>query len=160
MGDAAQTGLYAAQNNGHRCFEVAADKVGVDIDRTIGAFGVFSAGGVVVGVSKLLGRGVVGDHGVDAPPAHSPVDTGLTETFDVHIAVDVRLADNADFEAELFENTPDHRHADIGRVDVSIAADKDNIKLFPAALVHLFAGGGEVGVCTVFHKRNSIQRAL
>lgn len=152
MRDAAQTGLYAAQNDGHRIFEVAADKVGVDIDRTVGAFGVFSAGGIVVGVSKLLGRGIVGDHRVDAPPAHAPVDTGLAQTFDVHIAVDVRLADDADFETEFFKDAADHRHADIGRVDVGIAADKDNIKLFPAALVHLFSGGGEVGVCVVFHK--------
>lgn len=153
MRDTAKTGFDPAQDDRHRVLEVLADKVCIDVNCPVWTFVVLSARRIIITVSELFRRRIVGNHRVDASPAYTPIDTRFAKALDIIIITHIRLADDPDFETQFLKHTSDHRHTDVRRVYIGIACDQDNVQLVPTAFFHLFACCRQIFKFRLFHGR-------
>ena len=83
MRRAPQTRLNAPKHDRHGGLKHAANEVGVDHARAVRSLGVFASRGVVVIVSELFARRVVGNHGVHTAPTHAPKQARFPKACDV-----------------------------------------------------------------------------
>jgi len=137
VGDAAQAGFDAAEDDRPGGFERAPDQVGIDDHGPVGAAVVEPARGKVVALPPLLEGGIVGDHRIDTASADAPEEPGLAEAGDLLRVLDRWLGDDANAEAVMVEPFADLRGAVEGAVDVTVTGDEDDVARLPAQLVHL-----------------------
>ena len=151
MGEAAHTGLYAAEYDGH---------VRIELTQNLGIYdsGIFWPHVVPpvrrIGIlrAQAAGSGVFVHHRVHAtrgnpkPKARSPQAAEVPE-----VAVPVGLWDNGHPKSFCLQNTPNDSRAKRGVVNVGVPRKEDDISTVPTAQLHLAAGRGQEGGQFVAH---------
>ena len=139
MGEAAQTGLDAADVDGH-IGEGAAGEHGIDGHGAVGALAAHPARGVGVVVAALFGGGVVGDHRVDVARVDEHGVARTAHRNEIGFIPEIGLGEDGDAEARVLEHARDDRRAEGGVVDVGVARDEQEIAVIPAARLHVRPG--------------------
>jgi hypothetical protein len=142
VGDAAQRGLDAAEDDGHVAVGFAR-AVGVDDGGAIGAHAAPAAGRILVLAAVLLLRRQAVEHRVHVAGRDAEEEARFAETAEVVDGAPVGLRDDADLEAAPLEEAGDERRAEGGMVDVGVAADDDDVELGPAARLEVLPRGGQ-----------------
>jgi hypothetical protein len=140
VGDAAQAGLDAADDDGH-VGEGLAAAVGVHDRAAVGPQAGHPVGRVgVVGANPAL-AGVAVHHRVHVAAGHAPHQVGSAERGEGVDVAPVGLGDDADPEAVRLEQAADQGHAERRVVDVGVPGHEDDVTAVPAQLVHLGPAG-------------------
>src|SRR5690606_16091116 len=143
LGDAAQAGLDAADDDGYMVVGFAA-ALAVDDHRAVGAFAGRGVGRVGVVVADAQVGGVAVDQRVHVAAGHTEEQVGLTERLEGLRGVPLRLRDDTHAEALGLEHASDHGHAKAGVVDVGVGGNDDDVAAVPAERVHLCARHGQI----------------
>ena len=141
MGQAAQTGLNAANENGY-IFVGLPDEIAVDDGGVVRALAHDAAGSEGVRLPAVPGDGIVVDHGVHVAAADQKAQPGATEDVDGLGVAPVRLRDDDHAVAVAFQNAADDGVAERRVVYVGVANDVDKVRLRNAALQHFLLGDG------------------
>ena len=141
MGHPAQGGFDTAQDDGAGILVKAADEIGVGDHRPVGAAVVLTAGSVIIGAAFLFVGGVIGDHRIDAAAGDPPEQYRLTQAGDIGIGSGIRLGNDPHPESGSFQHPANDRRTDERAVDITVAADQDDIQLIPTAGMHFFESG-------------------
>ncbi len=144
MGDAAQAGFDAADDQWHLPVGFA-QALAVDDHRPIGSLVAGVARRIGVVIAPFAIGGIAIDHGVHIAGGDAEEQVGLAQGLEVVCRGPVRLGDDAHPEALRLQQTPDHRHAKAGVIDIGVTGDDDDIAAVPAQRIHLGAGHGQFG---------------
>ncbi len=135
--DPPQAGLDASED--YRLpLGVPADQVGVRDAGAVGAPVVDPAGGEIILLPELPGRGVVGHHGIDAARGHGPEQLGHAQAGYVAAVGDRGLADDPDPEPVIDQPVADDGRAVVRRIYVGVAGDDDDVEGAPSPRPDLF----------------------
>jgi len=144
LGDAAQTGLDAADHDLHTGVGFAA-ALRVDGDGAVGALVRRAVRGVgVVGAGFAISRVAV-DHRIHIAGSDAEEEARPTQRLEGFGTVPGRLGDDAHAQALRFQKAADQGHAEARMVDIAVAADQDDVALVPAQGIHLGAAHGQHG---------------
>ena len=135
MGDAAQTALNAAQDDGHFFVGFAA-ALAIDDGGAVGAFAAEVAGGVGIVSADFAISGVTVDHRVHVARRDPPKQVGLAEGFERLGALPVGLGDDTDAKALGLKHPTNHCHAEAGVIDIGVAGNQHDVATVPAELLH------------------------
>ena len=116
-------------------------QVGVRDAGAVGAPVVDPAGGEIILLPELPGRGVVGHHGIDAARGHGPEQLGHPQAGYVLPVRDRRLADDPDPEPVVYQPVADDGRPVVRRIDVGVAGDDDDIEGVPSPRPDLLGHG-------------------
>ena len=141
VGQAAQAGLNAANENGHILVGLP-DEIAVDDGGVVRALAHDAAGSEGVRLPAVPGDGIVVDHGVHVAAADQKAQPGATEDVDGLGVAPVRLRDDDHAVAVAFQNAADDGVAKGRVVYVGVANDVDKVRLRNAALQHFLLGDG------------------
>jgi hypothetical protein len=134
VGEAAQGGLDAAENDGDALVQLA-KAVGVDDDGPVGHAG--GVGGVGIERPLPLERGVVDEHGVDRAGRDAEEEAGPPKLEEVRRPLPVGRLDDADLPALGVEDPGDHADGRERMVGVRLAAHQDDIEARALCRDHL-----------------------
>ena len=103
----------------------------------------------MVGAATFFGAGVVGDHGVEVAAADHNAEAWLAHDGQRVGFFPVRLGNDTDAIAMAFEHAAKEGGGEGWVVDIGVGGDKQDVKLVPAAFIHVGAGDWEegYGVC-------------
>ena len=142
VGEPPQGRLQTANSNGGVGISLP-DLPAVGDNGTVGAQSGFSAGRVHITAALSLGRGVVGDHGVDVAAGHQKRQSRLAETLKVPDGVPVGLGEDSDAVALGFQQPGDNGCPETGVVYIGIAGDVYEIRLGYAGFQKFLHGDRE-----------------
>ena len=156
VGEAAERGLQAADDDGHVAVGLA-DAIAVHDGGAVGAVSHLATRRVVVVGALALGGGVVGHHGVDVARRYQKAQTRSAVLLEGFGAPVIGLGQNGHAEALGLQHTGDNGHAKGGVIHVGVTRYVYEVGTIPPAGVHVGAGEGkEVGL--VGHRRVSFRK--
>ena len=135
----AQTGLNTANQNGY-IFVGLPDQVAVNGGGVIGPPAHDAAGGEGVCFPAVPGDGIVVDHGVHVAAADQKAQTRAAEDVNGFWIPPVRLGDNDNAVAAVFQDPADDGVAEGGVIYVGVANNIDKIRLLDAPVQHFLFG--------------------
>ena len=141
MRDTAQRGFDAPQYDRSWVFDPSPDEVGIGDCGPIGAFGIHSAGRVVIHATRFAKRCGIGNHRIDHASGHTPKEAWKTQTCEIAGIIHIGLGDDAGLIACANQLVTDERNTTVGAVDIGIPTDQNDIKAFPSKLFKFFGGG-------------------
>ena len=144
MGDAAQRGLDAAQNDG-RVRKGLAAALGIDDDGAVRPLAAFSARRVGVIVPQPPVRRIAVDHRVHIAAGDAEKQVRPAQRPEVGGVAPVGLGDDPDAKALRFQKPADNRHAEARMVDIGVARHEDHIAGIPAERLHFRPRHGQEG---------------
>ena len=137
MGDAAQRGLDAAEDDGDVGEELLED-LGVDDGGVLGTHVVTPVGAVGILGAQAAGGGVLVDHRVHAAGTDAEEEPWPTQLLEVAVvAVPVGLGHDGHAVACCLQRASYDGGAERGVVDVGIAREEDDVHLVPSAQLQL-----------------------
>ena len=144
MGQFAKRGFNASDGD-KQAWKGRADQIGIDDGGTIGAFTCNATWCIGVIVAFLAEGCVVAEHGIQGACADAAEEPWTAKPCDVFRGIPAWLGDNADFVTVVFEPSCQQGDAKTGMVDIGISCDEKDIKLLPAASIHIIACDGKPG---------------
>ena len=135
MGEAAQGRFQAADDL--RDIGIGVPRLpAVDEHRPVGPRARTAAGGIGIVAASAFGGSIMGDHGINIPPADEKTEAGPAETGE--IGGTFRLGQHADPQPFRLQHPGDDGRAEAGMIDIGVPCHHHRVGRVPAPLPHLF----------------------
>ena len=88
-------------------------------------------------MTHAFGSGKLIEQGIHIPAGNKEAQPWLAQTFEVLCAAPVRLCNDADTIAVLFQKAADNRRPEAWMINIGIPGNKNKIQCIPASFRHI-----------------------